>query len=394
MSWKHLCVILFSSGLLALAQGRTPSFSEPIIVWSIGSPHTGDTPDTTVPLDLKLRSEKLGSGIRISAFPAKGFSQIFFDAFESHQEPDIITFDNIGILDGITTELAGFTGIRSSPRVRNALIQVTGSLKNLTGGFGGWQFLISTSKNYQAARTLALQPPECDTNSVSEVPPPSDLQSISKQISGAFLAQSGSLKPFEDRDRLVAGGVRRGPAQSLDTEACGYWGNDHLAFVSMLSSYQSAKEIGQLPVLLVLRKQDDKWSLLVASTDPISNAAFLRQLRPLPGLLTKLWGQRSEVQPAELLLPEDGRFPHAEHGERFGAFTWSPSQSEDVVAEIVEFAYQGDARLVLRLREQGAATEQLSAGVLWTTGSEWKWRVWSVSDAGMIAFSRARMFPH
>ncbi len=204
MSLKHLCVILFSSGLLALAQERAPAVGEgPIIVWRIGDPHTGDTPDTTVPLDLKLKVEKLGSGIRINAFPAKGFSQIFFDAFKSHQEPDIIAFDNIGILDGSTTELGKFAGIGSSPTLRKALIRVTGSLRDLTGGpegwqFGGWQFLVSTSKNYQAARALALQPPECDTKLVPEVPPPSGLQSISTQISAAFLEQSGSLKTYAD----------------------------------------------------------------------------------------------------------------------------------------------------------------------------------------------------
>lgn len=395
MSLKHLCMILFSSGLLALAQPRAPSFSgEPIIVWRIGSPHTGETPDTTVPLDLKLRAEKLGSAITIKGLPAQGFSQIFFDAFENHQEPDIIAFDNIGILDGITTRLGGFTGIGSSPTVRKALIKVTGSLKDLTGGPGGWQFLVSTSKNDQAAKALALQPPECDTNFASQVPPPPDLQSTSTHISKGFLEQSGLLKTYEDVDRLAAEGVRRGPVRVLDTKACGYWGSDHLAFVSMLSSYQSAKAIGQLPVLLVLRKQADKWSVLVASTDPISNTAFLGELRALPGLLTRPWNQRTELQPAELLSPENGQSPQAERGQRFGSFTWSPSQSEDVVAEIVEFAYLDDARLFLRFREKGATTEQLSAGEIFSSRTEWKWRVWSISDAGMIAFSRARMFPN
>ena len=395
MSLKRPCVILFSCGLLALAQERVSSFSDaPIIVWRIGSPHTGDTPDTTVPLDLQLKAEKIGSDIKVEAFPAQEFSQIFFEAFKAHQEPDILAFDNYGILDGITTNLGGFTGIGSSPTVRKALIEVTGSLKDLTGGQGGWQFLISTSKNHQAAKTLALQSPECDASLVSESSPPSDVQILASRISDAFLEQSRSLQAYENGKRLVAEGVRRGPVQVLETKACGYWGNDHLAFVSLLSSYQSAKQVGQIPVLLVLRKQDDTWRLLTASTDPISNTRFLEQIRSLAGRLQRPWNQRSEPQPAELLSPEDGQFPPAEPGQRFGSFRWSPSASDDVVAEVVEFAYQNDARLFLRLRTKGVTSEQLSAGELWTSRSEWKWRVWSISEAGTIAFSPARRFPH
>ena len=395
MSLKRLCVILFSSGLLTLAQEQASSFSNgPIIVWKVGSPYRGDTPDTSVPLELKLKAEKIGSGIKVEVFPAKGFSQIFFEAFEAHQEPDILVFNNYGILEGITTNLGELTGINSNPTVRNALIEMTGSLKDFIGGQWGWQFLIATSKHHQAAMTLALQSPECDASLASEFPPSSDLQSLSQRISHAFLEQSGSLKAYEDGKRLVAEGVRRGPLQVLETKTCGYWGNDHLAFVSLLSSYQSAKRVGQIPVLLVLRKQDDDWRLLAASTDPISNTRFLEQIRPLAGMLQGLWNQHSEPQPAELLSPKNGQFPSAKPGRRFGDFSWLASPSEAVVAEIAEFAYQNDARLSLRLRTKGTTFEQLSAGELWTSHSEWKWRVWSISDTGAISFSPVRTFPH
>ena len=103
----------------------------PIVVWKVGSPHAGDTPDTTVPPDLELNAEKIGGSIRIEALPATGFAQTFFDALEKHQEPDVLAFDNFGIIDGIKTAPGDFTGIGSRETVRKSLIQVTNSLKAL-----------------------------------------------------------------------------------------------------------------------------------------------------------------------------------------------------------------------------------------------------------------------
>jgi hypothetical protein len=74
-------------------------------------------------------------------------------------------------------------------------------------------------------------------------------------------------------------------------------------------------------------------------------------------------------------------------------FTWRSSRSEDVVAEIAEFAYQGDARLFVRRQSSGARTG-LSAGELWTTGGDWNWRVWSMTRSGDITFSETRSFVH
>jgi hypothetical protein len=64
------------------------------------------------------------------------------------------------------------------------------------------------------------------------------------------------------------------------------------------------------------------------------------------------------------------------------------------VAEIVEFAYQDDARLFLRRPVLSESRGQISAGQLWTTRSTWKWRVWSITRTGDVVFSDARTFPH
>ncbi len=81
------------------------------------------------------------------------------------------------------------------------------------------------------------------------------------------------------------------------------------------------------------------------------------------------------------------------NGERFGTFEWQSSASEDVVAEIVEFAYDDDARLFFRPVMPGSK-RQLSAGQLWTTKSLWIWRVWSITATSDIAFSNAWTFPN
>lgn len=366
-----------------------------IVVWRVGSPYTGDIPDTTVPLDLKVNAAKIGCSIRIEAFRAKAFAQTFFDAFERHQEPDVIAFDNYGIIDGITTQLGGFTGIGSSPTVRNNLVAVSESLKNFVAGdrLGGWQFLVSTSKNREAARLLALRPPEC-SGGLPLTPMPSDIQLIAQRVSDTYLQRSTSLQTYEDGNRLIAEGVGRDPLQVSETKACGCWGNEHLAFVSMVSTFDSTKMVGQIHVLLILRKQGAQWQLLAASTDPISNGPFLSQIPAISGVLQKPWNSSNEPIPAELLFPENGGLPKPASGERFGNFNWRPSPSVDVVAEIVEFAYQNDARLFLRLRSRKLTTDEISEGLLLHSQSQWKWRVWSITDAGTVAFSQPRSFWH
>jgi hypothetical protein len=224
---------------------------------------------------------------------------------------------------------------------------------------------------------------------------PRDIQIVAPRISAAYLqGATASLKAYEDPDRLVSEGTRRDPLQVSETRDCGYWGNEHLAFVPVSFSYQSAKTIGWIDVLLILRKQRTQWQLLAASTDPISTGSFLNQVPQLAAALQKPWNPGSQPVSAKLLSPQDGQSPAPAAGQRFGDFVWQPSPSGNVVAEIVEFAYQNDARLFLRSRSSRLATDQISSGQLWNTRSQWRWRIWSVSDASAVSFSQARSFAH
>ena len=376
----------------------TPSTSEerPISVWKVGSPHTGETPDTTVPLDLELSAEKIGRKVRIQAFPAKGFAQTFFSAFKNHQEPDILAIDNYGIINGITTPLGDFTGIGSSETIRQKLVVVTQSLRVLEGQAGGFEFLLSTSKNYDAAKLLSLRSPECNL-SLRSPTLPHELHADAARIASAYLRGDGSLKAFEDVDRLETDAPHQRQIQLSETKECGFAGNEHLAFVPMIFSYESEKAVGQIPVLVILRRVQKQWKLLASSTDFRSNTntTFLSQIPELGTLLQKPFAPDKKPIPAQLIAPEDGQPPQHAAGQRFGDFIWEPSTSTNVVAEIIEFAHNdGDAQLYMKFRPGNSPAKDQVQEPWFFTRSLWKWRVWSISDNGVVSFSKARSFTH
>jgi hypothetical protein len=240
----RLCLLLLSAAPAVSAQVPVSSLtSKTIVVWEVGSPLRGDTPDGVLPADIKVKAEKIGRSVQIEVHPANGFAQRFFSALQAGGEPDVISFDNYSIISGITTSDGTFVGIGSSPTVRKSLVEVTGSLKSLTPKRGGWQYLVSTSKNYEAARQLAMEPAVCDAG-LPPPPIPAEVQTISRSISIAYLQQE-SLKTYDDANRLIAAGERTGPRHVLMNTTCGYWGNDRLAFVSMVATYDPRRRLGR-----------------------------------------------------------------------------------------------------------------------------------------------------
>ena len=368
-----------------------------IIVWKVGSPYHGDTPDTTIPPDLEQTAEKMGLKITVRAFPAVGFAQQFFEAFKKGQEPDILAINNYGIIDGITTPLGDFTGIASDETIREKLVRVTGSLNGLEGlgNNNGWESLVTTSEHSRVAKLLAVRSPECKQN-WNLAPLTQDLQESVIPIARAYLqGDRKSLAAFEDRERLHTDVEHPRQLNIFEMKGCGYWGDQRLAFVPVVSSYESAKAVGQISLLLTPRKQQTQWQLLTGSTDPLSISRFPDGIPKLVSLLQEGRTPGGKPLPAKLLAPEDGQSPVPAHGQRFGDFVWQPSTSTDVAAQIIEFAYNDDARLFLRFFSGNTlANDQLSAGQLWTTRGLWRWRVWSISDSGAISFSEARSFSH
>ena len=363
--------------------------------------------------DPEARAKELGYKPQMKRVRAAGFAKAFFRAYTKNQEPDILTVDNIGSIREITTPPGGAGGTAMGERVRMELVQVTQPVTGLRRP-SGWEFLIRTSSNYEAARSLALQPPEC--NESQPIPPaPEKLQTVAGSAARACLEDWGLLSAFEDPGRLHTDSAVVeelfpilpitpaeihtdivGELRVSGTKVCGSWGNDHLAFVQTVSTYQATRALGQLALLLVFRNQHGQWQLLAASTDRISNTRFVNEVPELAALLHQHAKQWNPPMPAKLLSPEDGQWPKTASGQPAGDFVWQPSPSPDVVAEIAEFAYCDDARLFLILFSgKHPETEKISARMLWSgSGDLWQWRVWSISKSGAVSFSEVRSFPN
>lgn len=126
--------------LLVAPQAQTATT---IRVWKVGSPHTGNTPHTRIPPTLAREIRSRGWRLTVTAFPAEGFARRFFAARREGSAPDLLVFDNFGIMDGITTELGSFNGVGQDPVVRKQFIQVTGSFDELlVSPPRGWTFLL------------------------------------------------------------------------------------------------------------------------------------------------------------------------------------------------------------------------------------------------------------
>ncbi len=201
-----------------------------------------------------------------------------------------------------------------------------------------------------------------------------------------------STKDHDDADRLNTVITDPWPSQVAETKVCGYWETSRLAFVQTDSTYQAADSLGWVTALLIFRKQQGKWRLLAASIDPITNDEFVKEIPKIVARMRKTSAPSVIPRAADLPAPrEEG----PAGSRRISAFLWRPSPSGGVVAEVAEFARNGDARLFARLssRDQLRAV-QISAEKLPAVHGEWWWRVWSISDSGAVAFSETKSFTY
>ena len=266
----------FAALLVVTPQAQTGTT---IRIWKVGSPHTGDTPDTEMPPALAREAGSRGWRLSIDAFPAQAFADRFFAADRNGSVPDVLVFDNFGTIDGIVTKLGTFVGIGQDPVIRNQLIQVTSSFDELLGPARGWTFLFTSSANYAAARELALRTPRCeDASSARSLP--TDL--AVPELAAAYLAgDNAGILRHADPERLSGLRPNLEPVTVGGVAVCGGWGNERLAFATVNASYQADTSIGHASLLLAFRKISSQWGLLVAARDPVSNRRFVTLL---PGL--------------------------------------------------------------------------------------------------------------
>ena len=194
--------------------------------------------------------------------------------------------------------------------------------------------------------------------------------------------------------------------QVESVKACRVSGNRNLAFVSLVSTFSAqvrvptypgslhGMDLGRQSILAVLRNQGGAWRLLAITDDPVNTVARIpMNTHALDSSLDD--GQTAGItpEPARPLTP-DGVYPRPTQGERFGDFVWQPSQSTNVIGQVVEFMWGKDpGRGQTRLFFLSGSERRLSSGFLMSGGKS-VWRVWSISKGGEVAFSDVHSYTH
>jgi len=399
----------FAGVLLILSvhpDSRAQSRNDLIRVWAVGSPYTGVVPPDVVPRELSQRAESLGYKIEIEAFRANGFAARFRQAIQDHHEPEILTFDNFGVISGANTPAGWIEGVDSDRQAGSSLALVHESMTSLQSK--GWVMLVRSAVNYDAARALAMREPQCEAGFAATDPALRLAEDKALLATRAYIeCDRSTLTSISDESRLVQQCFMPQSDSKMEAvKACRLSGNQKLAFVSLVTSFSAETRepntffqsrqgmaLGQQSILAVLRNQSGTWRLLAITHDPL-NTVYRDRLTSSNAFVIKLdQEQLPSVTPelAQLLTP-DGIHPRPPRGERFGDFSWTPSQSTDVVGQVVEFMWGRDTNWGLtRLFFLPANENKLSSGYL-MSGGPTVWRVWSINKAGDVVFSEQRSF--
>jgi hypothetical protein len=377
-------------------------------------------PQTVVPPDLQQQAEKLGYTIVVQNFRAEGFASILHQALTEHSEPEFLTFDNFGILIGVDTPTGRYQGVLDTDYGIAASLQLVDE-KFATLQRRGWVALLRTAANYEAARALVMQPPQCQIRvGASEESLPDELRQAmdaANHAAWAYLScDQPSLMSLSDDERL--GRKCFLPAASIRVEtvrSCGILGNNSLVFVPLAGTlvaqtnemptrpgnsyarWLAQNKLGQQTVLAVLRKQTDRWRLLaitadIIDTDPSMYSTY-SNLQRLTKLLTNEAGGIRVSSPAILTTPNGAKVRRLSQTV-FENFEWTPSESPDVVAQVVEFVVgdRSDPGEVTRLFFLRGNENRLSSGFL--IGAGGRWRVWSISSTGSVSLTEAHAYTH
>jgi hypothetical protein len=378
-----------------------------IRVWTVASPYGDDLPQTNVPLELQRQAENLGYRIEVTAFRAAGFAAKFRQALQENNEPEVLTFNNYGVVWGVSSPTGWVEGIGfalpSLATVREALAQLQPR---------GWVLLVSSAVNYEAVKTLSMQPPVCDAESdpqASSQISPELRQAQETAVSAAqayLLCDRSSLSALSDDSRLGRKCFLPDGDTVVDAvKPCSLSGNRNLAFVSLVSTFAAearsprdvhgpvpGMDLGHQSLLAILRNHGGVWRLLAITDDPVDTV----HLTPLTtqrigSLLDDVRSIGIPPAPARLFTA-NSVYPQPGPGQRFGDFVWQPNQSTDVIGQVVEFMWgpnRGSTRLFFLSERAG----KLSSGYLWSGGLT-NWRVWTVSKGGEVAFSEQHSFVH
>lgn len=403
------------------AAGHQSSPAHHIVVWKIGSPYVGTerSPSTGIPANIQRAAKGIGFDLEVHGFTARSFRRAFLEAREKHVEPDILVFNNIGIIKGLplTSRVGRMEGIDADPDVAASLINVSESLEPLAPL--SLKYLVATSRHYAEARALATRPIACAFRSNGDVSATfldkrsAPLLDVAQRSVAAFLTQdeaalnasSGGLYPEGalplERSRTVLGTIIPPVTRSItEVKTCGAWGNRNLAFIDAVATFESANEVGYRSLLAIVGGDDDRPRLLAlgASRDLIGvlrrNQQMLDDGRtPIsidPPLLVKPADRSSqdrmpvgERPTLEWRRPSNGGpFFYLIEAQLAEGGTDRPEHWRDnrffLVAE--EFRRIGKGAAVVRLRAPFGAGHQ-----------PYRWRIWAIDRGGNAARSEWRI---
>ena len=356
----------------------------------------GYIPDKSLPPELLAVAGELGCDITVETFPAEGFTQRFQEATQQNLQPDILAFvDRGGIIEGFSSHLGEFQGLNTIDGVEESLVFVSNGLRSLAPSYGGWQVIVNTSTHHSEAKLLALQEPKCTYIArVAASVDRTELEQIAQTITRSYLEGSiAELEKYISSDAIIPIADLQAMGQVRSIKICSLFGNENLAVVSAIACFDGSKNIGNTEILMVFKKEGNSYRLLTISSDPVLRINRYFSLDKVARSIANASQESDRPQPALLLSPEDGKRPTPEGEIPFGNFKWQPSCSENVLAEVVEFAYgYCNARLFVRFPEDAnKSLDYISEGLL-MYGGTWQWRIWSIAKNGSIAFSEVRSF--
>jgi hypothetical protein len=175
------------------AVGVTEAVAAPgfaINVWCVGSPHTRDDLGACLYPLIEQQAQRAGYTVAVENIRAVEFVERFREAVEENKPPEILMFNNFGILTGGPAPTGQFEGLlQRDPTLARSLIMVYETLTTYKPG-GWWTMLVSSAPNYRAARNMALQALPCPVQSGSSRLAPSELTRVSElagQVGRAYL---------------------------------------------------------------------------------------------------------------------------------------------------------------------------------------------------------------
>ena len=281
MSWQDLrfhfaisfvALALLGAQALAAQVGVASDGRQVLVVWKVGPPTSGETPVADIPLNLERKAEAMGLRLEARAFTASEFAQEFPVAIAAHRAPDIVAVENAFSIAAPEGYKHG-PGIASDPEVRKSLIQVNGSLKRSPDPGVD----VSSSSPLQNTQRLPAGSRFGHLIAIRSLLPRLRFHpTFNKRPCRWPKPTSVRLREFnayDDPARLRTEGVLWDSVDVRATKTCSAWGNDRLAFVSLVSNFEQDDPRRAAPSNIACG-----WSVDRPDTDPPGAAQAGRRL--------------------------------------------------------------------------------------------------------------------